>query len=218
MVAPLHVTVQPGVAPARSAHQVAGTCAVLTYDPRMPRATYEIPDPAHLFPATQVGPIGPTGPLIAFEPDPLDVSQVLHRTIDEWIPCAGTYGMGGPGYLGFRLGSDWLIVAIWGAGDWFRLDGRLLSDVMWEQEARPAPWEAEPSEVFAGLFAGHSFTDLVVRRDSLTARLDSGRIFSLSADPADRPILAGSGEPRSFGPGDDLRDLVFLAPTSEIWV
>jgi hypothetical protein len=36
----------------------------------------------------------------------------------------------GPGFLGFRMDAEWLMIAIWVAGDWFRLDGRLLTDMV----------------------------------------------------------------------------------------
>ncbi len=63
--------------------------------------------------------------------------------------------MGGPGFVGFRLGSDWLIVAIWGAGTWLRLDGRLITDMFWEKHKRSMTWEADPTVDFGN----HSWGD-----------------------------------------------------------
>ncbi len=162
--------------------------------------------------------MGPSGPLKPFVPEPLDPSRVIDREIDEWIPYAGTYGMGGPGFLGFRLGDDWMIVAIWGAGAWFRLGGRLLEDMFWEKHERSMPWQADPNLDFGNLFVGRRFTELEVTRDSVTARLDNGQLLTLSPDPGDRPHWEGSGEPRSVGPNDDLRQTIFLAPTPELWI
>jgi hypothetical protein len=179
---------------------------------------YEIPDLEHPFPPEDTSDMGPSGPLKPFVPEPLDPSQIVGREIDEWIPHAGTYGMGGPGFLGFRIGDDWLIVAIWGAGNWFRLDGRLLTDMFWERHERSMPWQAVPNVDFQNLFVGRRFTALEVTRDSVTARFDNGQVLTLSPDPGDRPPHEGNGEPRGVGPDDDLRQAIFLAPTPELWI
>lgn len=191
---------------------------MLTYDLWVQKFSYEIPDSDHLFPPEEVGPMGPSGPLRAFVPEPLDSSNVTDRIIEEWTPTAGTYGMGGPGFLGFRLGSEWLIFAIWGAGDWFRLNGRLLTDMFWEKRGRPIPWEEDANVDFGNLFVRRHFTELDVERDSITATLDNGQVLKLSPDASDRPYFEGSGEPRLVEAEDDLRTLVFIAPTLELWV
>ena len=161
-------------------------------------------------------------PLKPFVPEPLDPSQIVGREIDEWIPYAGTYGMGGPGFLGFRIGDDWMIVAIWGAGHWFRLDGRLLTDMFWERHERSMPWQAVPNVDFQNLFVGRRFTALEVTRESVTARFDNGQVLTLSPDPGDRPPHRGKRRTkrcrsrRRSSPGDlfgsDSRTLDRLAP------
>jgi len=144
--------------------------------------------------------------------------KVIAREIVGWIPYAGTYGMGGPGFVGFDLKDEWLIFAIWGAADWMRLDGRLLADHAGSKHGREPGWISEPEEVWRKLFAGRRFVSFNVERTSLAARLDDGRTLSISGDPADRPRLEGNRKPREIGPNDDLRRVVFLAPTPEIWV
>jgi len=162
--------------------------------------------------------MGPSGPLKPFVPEPLDESKVIGRKIEQWIPYAGTYGMGGPGFLGFRFGNDWLIVAIWGASEWFRLEGRLVTDFFWEVNERPSPWVVDETDDFQDLFVGKRFTSLVVRRDSIEGTFDDGQVLQLSPDPDDRPAHQGNGEPRIVEEDDDLRTMIFLAPTSEIWI
>lgn len=126
--------------------------------------------------------------------------------------------MGGPGFLGFRFDDEWLIVAVWGAGEWFRLDGRLLFDAYWESHDRPAPWSEEGDEVFTSLFVGRCLSKLTIQRDSLTGVLDDGRFLSLAADPADRPLFEANGEFRVVEADEDLRGSGFLAPACEIWI
>jgi hypothetical protein len=162
--------------------------------------------------------MGPSGPLRPFVPGPLDATRVVDREIEEWTTSAGTYGMGGPGFVGFRAGADWLIIAVWGAGDWLRLDGRLLTDLFWEKHRRGVPWQEDPAVDFDDLFVGRRFSTLEVSRDSVTATLDDGRVLALSPDPADRPAFEGNGEARRLAAGDDLRRAVFTAPTTELWI
>jgi hypothetical protein len=93
---------------------------------------FKIPDPAR-----PVGgnppPWGPVCELVDFHPGALTAERVVGRTVGEICTCAGTYGMGGPGFLGLRLGDEWLIIAIWGAASWVQVDGRIVYDVFWEQ-------------------------------------------------------------------------------------
>ena len=179
---------------------------------------FEIPDLDHPYPEEEVSPMGPSGPLSPFEPEPVDVAQVIGREIDKWTPYAGTYGMGGPGFMGFRFESEWLIIAIWGAGNWLDLDGRLITDMFWQKHHRTKPWEADPNSDFDSLFVGRKFTSLEIARDSLAASFDDGRALTLSSDSAARPLFEGNGEARSVGPEDDLRRTIFMAPTSELWI
>ncbi len=126
--------------------------------------------------------------------------------------------MGGPGFLGFQLASEWLIVAIWGADTWIRLEGRLLGDLFSQKHGRPSAWSSEPLEVRLSLFIGRHFVTFEVSRTALAAVLDNGHRLSLAEDPLDRPLLEGNGKPRALKRDDDLRKVVFLAPTIELWV
>jgi hypothetical protein len=52
------------------------------------------------------------------------------RNVLEACSCLGSYGMGGPGFLGFHLEKsehspdEWLVLCLWGADEWVRLDGK----------------------------------------------------------------------------------------------
>ena len=184
----------------------------------MRRFQFEIVDPNVAMTADVRESPAPSGPLIPFVPARLNPAEVVGRTVTEWTAIGGSYGMGGPGFLAWSLTGSWLTVAIWGAADWFRLDGRLLSDIFWDKHHRPRPWEDEPVGVFHGLFQGWTLTDLAVGRESMTAVFDDCRTLRLAADPADRPVFEGNGEPRTFDTNDDLRDHVFMAPTAELWI
>lgn len=50
--------------------------------------------------------------------------------IVDFCPYMGTYGMGGPGFVGFKIQGDfglrWLVYCIWSAGQYILLDDRVL--------------------------------------------------------------------------------------------
>ena len=77
------------------------------------RYKFKIPDASKPL----VGDLPPWGPwceLIDFQPAALAAEMVVGRTVEQICTHVGTYGMGGPGFFGLRLGSEWLVIAIWG--------------------------------------------------------------------------------------------------------
>lgn len=180
------------------------------------RYRFKIPDPSKPLPG-DVPPWGPTCELVDFEPPFLTAGMVIGRTVDEIRTQVGTYGMGGPGFLGLRLGGEWLVIAIWGAASWAQVDGRIVEDVFWDKNGRPRPWITGEGDELSGVLVGRPITSFEVARHSLAARIGE-RTLSVTESPESRPILEGNKEPRSFEPADDLRRAVFLSPTTEIWV
>lgn len=174
----------------------------------------EVPDPAGAPPGWEVGDLGPSAPLVPFRQPPAAAPDVTGRTVVGWTPSAGTYGMGGPGLLALDLGGEHLVVTLWGAASWARVDGRLLEDLRWSEHGRPAPW----SEGDADPLTGRVVTGLATTASSLTLTFADGGALTISPDAEDRPPFPGTGEPRAFGPDDDLATAVVLSPTLEIWV
>ena len=174
-----------------------------------------------------IGALSPSGVLVPFEPQRLHAADVVGRPVGQCSHIVGTYGMGGPGFVGIELdGStrDWLIIAIWNAASWIMLDGRLLgAEHPAQLEDEPAPWRPAWITTFGdpangNIFRGDSFVSLEVSTREFVATLRSGRELRISDDPSDRPVLAGNGKPRLLEPDDDLREAVFLSPTTELWV
>jgi hypothetical protein len=166
----------------------------------------EVPDPAGVPEGWDGGALGPSAPLVPFRPEPVEPDEVVGATVAGWTPNAGTYGMGGPGFVALDLGGRWLVVTLWGAAAWLRLDDRLLDDI-----------DREDTSVLVGW----TITGLVVERTWMTVTFtspDGDHTLRLAHDPDDRPAFAGDGRPRSLAPDDDLRTAVVLAPTTEIWV
>jgi len=172
------------------------------YGPGVLVTDMEVPDPAGAPEGWDAGPMGPSAPLVPFRPDPVDPAEVVGSEVRGWTPNAGTYGMGGPGFLGLDLGKHWLVVTLWGAASWIRLDDRLLDDVPRGDDH---------------VLVGWTITALTVERSWMAIDLDGDHTLRLAHDPDDRPRLA-QGQPRVLGSDDDLRTAVVLSPTTEIWV
>ena len=179
---------------------------------------YKIPDPNWPRPGGEDKRFGPTAALVPFHPEPLRADQILDREVDELTTRAGTYGMGGPGFVGLRLGADWLVVAIWGAAEWMLADGLPIEDTFFAQHGRPEPWITDRSDKLASKVIGQRIQSIEIDRRSLKLLLSNGLEMIINESAERRPILEGSKEPRAFQEDDDLRRAVFLSPTIEIWV
>lgn len=162
-------------------------------------------------------PWGPFHELVDFSPPALTADQVVGRVVDEICTHVGTYGMGGSGFFGLRLGSEWLVVSIWGADSWIEIDGRIVQDCFWEEENMPRPWISDSGDELSGKLIGQQIESLQIDQHSLSIEI-GGMNLNISNTPDRRPIHGGSKQPRTFEANDDLRKAVFLAPTAEIWV
>lgn len=203
----------------------------------------QIPDPARPIPPENRG-LGPSGALVDFAPTPISGGDVVGRRVDEVCDHVGTYGMGGPGFFGLRLGHQWLVVAVWGAGEWITAKGRRVEDHSHETDGRPRPWldcsNEERGDDLSPSLVGAQITRLAVGRHEMQMEFSNG--FDLTITGAipgaqvlreefrpslseavtgeelrRRASLPGALEPKQLGPEDDLREAVFLSPTTELW-
>jgi hypothetical protein len=178
---------------------------------------YEIPDPDQPIPEEERR-LGPSGVLRPFAPPPVSPEQVIGRTAEEICANVGTYGMGGPGFFGLRMGSDWLVIAVWGAGDWMVAQGRYVKDMRYHERGRPRPWITAEGDELSAQLVGRKIRSIEVQPYSFRIVFDNG--FDLAIEEAwdHRPVFEGNKKPRQFTADDDLRRAVFLSPTTEIWV
>lgn len=60
------------------------------------------------------------------------VKRVIGRNISDVSCYLGSYGMGGPGFFGFKLAkegrypSEWLVLTLWSADNWLLLNNKWL--------------------------------------------------------------------------------------------
>ena len=90
--------------------------------------------------------LGPSAKLIDFKPSPVEPNDLIGRHVEEIVPYAGTYGMGGPGFFALRLDREWLIIAVWSADNWLIVDGRAVGDAFYDNYGRQAPWISEDGD------------------------------------------------------------------------
>lgn len=184
---------------------------------------FEIPDPSRPIAEDQRGAVGPSGELVSFTPAPADPALLAGRKIVDVIGHAGTYGMGGPGFVAIELdgrpAQEWLVIALWGAGSWMTSQGRLVEDWHYESAGRTAPWSDDTGAApLARELAGRTIESAEIGAHSLRIALSGGYDLTIAEDAGSRPVFAGNGKLRAFWPEDDLRRAVFLSPTLELWV
>jgi len=178
---------------------------------------FQIPDLAR--PLSSRAEWAPSGALVDFVPTPLVDADVAGSRIDGVSLNIGTYGMGGPGFFGLRLGEQWLVIALRGAGAWMSADGRTIEDMFWSDRGRAKPWMLEgEGDWLSPRIVGHAIAHVFIERHALRIVLDDSFALSIESDASLRPSFEGNGAPRAFAAEDDLRRAVFLSPTSELWI
>ena len=144
--------------------------------------------------------------------------DVIGRQVDEVTPYVGTYGMGGPGFFGLKLGKEWLVFAIWGAGDWIRVNDIFVEDPYFEKYERPEPWLHDGTDTLSSKLVGTEISSIEIHRHSMAMSFSNGMSLTIDEAPESRPIFEGNKRYREFLEDDDLRKAVFLAPTTELWI
>ena len=138
----------------------------------------------------------------------------------------GSYGMGGPGFVGVKVrGSDasvcWLVVAVWGAAEWLTVDGSPCCEGYFEDErelmekeqgrALPSLLELKGSVIDAIEVNGREFL-LDLSAGGSTHQL------RLLADSSSLPVFRGSKEPRIMQQDEDIRDAIIVSRRANLWL
>ena len=163
-------------------------------------------------------PWGPSCELIEFRPARLQEEDILGREVLEYTANFGTYGMGGLGYFGMRIGKEeWLVIAIFGADDWLSAMNRPLTWDSVPGDEKDDTWFRDHRNEFDERLIGQVISSVDILRRSMVIRFENGFDLTIAEDPETRPRNAGNGSLRKFGFWDDLRDSVFLVPADQLW-
>ncbi|MBO6896304.1 MAG: hypothetical protein JJ868_02920 [Shimia sp.] len=176
-----------------------------------------VPDSTKPIPEEQGGAFGPSHELVPFTPQAVQREDVVGRRIDEVRLNVGSYGMGGLGYWGMRLGEEWLVIALFGASDWLLIDG-VDAETIADQGRRTVNGVSEQvTDTVSERLKGKIIADFIIQKNALLFVLEDATLLAIDEDPETRPRFAGTGQLRAFTNEDDLRKVVFLSPTAEIW-
>lgn len=126
----------------------------------------------------------------------------------------GTYGMGGCGFFGLRLGDKWPVISIFRAQEWFTVDNDTLGNLTYVQINGD---EIQVVDKLSEQIVGAQIVEFRLCAKSLFIKFNNGMVIAIEEDSSDRANFFGTGKSRSFLPEDDIRKAVFLSPTSEIW-
>jgi hypothetical protein len=91
-------------------------------------------EPDGQFHLPEKGPVPPTLRKVG-------IKNLLNRKVFMTKTNLGTYGMGGPGFLGFGLEKtslrpcEWLVLRLWGAADWLLYDSKPFDPYEWPPKA-----------------------------------------------------------------------------------
>lgn len=154
---------------------------------------------------------------IIFRPDS---SRIVGRRVTEWTDAAGTYGQGGPGFVGFKLEDtgrqpeEWLILCLWAADNWLTVNGQWLgAHPNQYNQQRPLTSNIDGMywDDFKRMVLGQYIRAFDVEEKRCSLMIDR-HLVSVDEDPSTRPVFPGSGVPRILASTDNLRDAWIIAP------
>ena len=160
----------------------------------------------------------------ARRPPRLTESQaVVGATVTRVCEYLGSYGMGGPGFVGLRLSSPavWLVITVWGAADWITVDGIPCREGKFADEITGLETSFHGSLPRLADFVGSQIVSCEIQPRSIQLVLSHAGVshrLQLLADSPHLPVFRGSKEPRNMPDSDDLRTAVILSRRAHLWL
>jgi hypothetical protein len=153
-----------------------------------------------------------------------DATLFRHATVMRAECSLGSYGMGGPGFVGLQLKLRsgrhvWVVFTVWGAAGWLTIGEDLLAEG-YPESRRHELWDARRFRSLADL-VGATLTDLRLEHDLAELTFgDANNLYPLRLrhDSSTLPVHAGSKEPKRFEPDEDMRDAVVVSEKAALWV
>lgn len=107
------------------------------------------------------------------------LENLKNSKIVDFCVCLGTYGMGGPGFVGFKIqgnfDSRWLVYCIWAAGEHILLDDKILEcHPMFADKYKPHinyDNQKESSDKLNKLLNNLTIREIELSKDKLTITL-----------------------------------------------
>ncbi len=145
------------------------------------------------------------------------VNRVIGRTVLEACCHLGSYGMGGPGFLGLHLeknsehSDEWLVLCLWASDEWILFDGKPIFSL-------DKTWEVYGQARFVEVLkcregeTGKVVKSFDIADKSCKIMLDDVAL-EFTEDPKYRPAYSGSGGQRVLMEKDSLLDAWVIAST-----
>jgi hypothetical protein len=174
---------------------------------------------------------GIVGPLLT----PLGIwlfSRRPRRLVDipepNWKDCRilrtcsflGSYGMGGPGFLGLRCVKQrrfWIVFTLWSADSWLTLDGKLLESGLLGDEKKTY---AQRGIVSLDTIHGANITSIEFEPERAAIQVTKGdalHTLELRRDGTTVPPWRGTGGKKKFGDEEKLEDALVISRRARLW-
>jgi hypothetical protein len=142
------------------------------------------------------------------------VERVIGRKVLDACCHLGSYGMGGPGFLGVKLeknsehSDEWLVLCLWGSDEWVRYDGLPIFSIV-------KTYEQYGQKKFIENVTGKVLKSFDITDKSCKIMLDE-TVMEITEDPKSRPTYGGSGGYRTLLETDSLLDAWVVSSTMYI--
>lgn len=141
--------------------------------------------------------------------------------------CLGSYGMGGPGFVGIRVRpknarfATWIVFTLWAAAEWLTVGEELLEDGYFPDERERHASEGGFRFFRLADLVGLTLNEMRIERDLVElvfAGTVGHRALRLRADSSALPVHRGSKLPKHLAPSQDLRDAVVASRRARLWL
>lgn len=153
-----------------------------------------------------------------------DTTEFRGATVTSTCPYLGSYGMGGPGFVGLKLKLSngrriWVVFTIWAAAGWLTVGDDLLADGYFADDKQNLAntRKFKPLSDFVGL----TLTDIRLEHDIAELKFNSTTgsiILRLQRDSSSLPVHRGSKQPKVLTSSQDIRDAVIISSKAFLWL
>lgn len=139
-----------------------------------------------------------------------ETSVFLNRKVFYASCHLGSYGMGGPGFLGLGLSKtadrepEFLVLRLWGADNWVHFDGKIIDN-------HPDQGEKYGNDKFCETVKDQILTSIDMQDKTCVLKIGD-HVMEYRLDAKERPPLAGSGALRDLLPDESLLDAWIVCP------